>query len=387
MSVITAEKSENRAADASEVMGRQGDELKSVSSSLMIRDYLREAPIAEAAMSCREMLSIFKRNSECECIVITDIKSIPIGLAMRNRFYYKLGQRFSADLFYDKPAIKLANEEPLIVDDNMSPQALIDLALTREGEKLYDCVIVTTRGKLSGIMTMADLLQLSRDLQQESMMSQLQTIETVGKRVKEIEKAVSDVLASTNGGEKMSLEMVDLTLSGKNELDKVREAFDDLASNSEQQEQRMQELQKEAGAIGGVSKLIKELAEQSNLLAINASIEAARAGDHGKGFAVVASEVMNLASQTKKSAVQISSITESILKAIAQNAELVHNGRSATISSESFVKEAEGAFNSLFHVAADNRASAKHIGEQSRQAYEQSLQVSRDIGDLHRSFM
>lgn len=368
-------------------LGTTVTEAESASSNLRIQHYIREAPIGNAETNCREAWELFKKNPDSECIVIADREQTPIALTMRSRFYAKLGQRFSADLFYDKPALKLANADPLIIDLNMSPQALIDLALTREGEKLYDCVIVTSGGRISGIMTMADLLKLSRDLQQESVQAQLRTIHTVQARVNEIAQAASDVLTSSLGGERKSLEMVELTLTGKNELDKVRGAFNELTSNSEQQELRMLELQKEAGSIGGVSKLIKELAEQSNLLAINASIEAARAGEHGKGFAVVAAEVMNLANQTKRSANQITSITGSLLNAINDAADLVHQGRASTISSEAFVKEAEGAFQSLFLAAANNRENAKQIGVKSRQAHGQSLEVAQEISTLQQSYM
>jgi methyl-accepting chemotaxis protein len=356
-------------------------------SSLRIQHYIRETPIGDIETSCRDVLELFKANPDSECIVIVDRERTPIGLTMRSRFYAKLGQRFSADLFYGKPAMKLANADPLIIDVSMSPQALIDLALTREGEKLYDCVIVTSGGRISGIMTMADMLKLSSDLRQESVQAQLRTIHTVEARVNEIAQAASEALASSLDGEQKSLEMVDLTLNGKNELDKVRGAFNDFSSNSERQERRMLELQKEAGSIGGVSKLIKELAEQSNLLAINASIEAARAGEHGKGFAVVAAEVMNLANQTKQSANRITSITGSLLNAINDAAELVHQGRAATVKNEAFVKEAEGVFHSLFLAAANNRDNAKQIGAKSRQAHEQSLEVAQEIGKLHQSFM
>lgn len=361
--------------------------MKSASSNLKIQHYIRETPIVDAGTSSKALLELFKKNPDSECIVITDQNRAPLGLTMKDRFFAKLSQRFSTELYYEKPAMKLANKTPLTIDINMSPQALIDLALTREDEKLYDCVIVTSGGRVTGIMTMADMLKLSRDLQHESMQAQLKTIHAVEVRVNDIAQAASDVLSSSLGGEQKSLDMVDLTLTGKNELDKVRGAFDELALNSEQQERRMLELQKEAGSVGGVSKLIKELAEQSNLLAINASIEAARAGEHGKGFAVVAAEVMKLANQTKQSANQITSITESILNAIKHVAELVHQGRAATVNSESFVKEAEGAFQSLFLAAADNRESAKQIGGKSRHAHEQSIEAAQDIGKLHQSYM
>jgi len=68
----------------------------------------------------------------------------------------------------------------------------------------------------------------------------------------------------------------------------------------------MKNLSEAANRIGSVMELIQEIAEQTNLLALNATIEAARAGEAGKGFAVVASEVKDLANQTAKATGEIS---------------------------------------------------------------------------------
>jgi methyl-accepting chemotaxis protein len=131
-----------------------------------------------------------------------------------------------------------------------------------------------------------------------------------------------------------------------------------------------------------VSLLIKELAEQSNLLALNASIEAARAGEHGRGFAVVAAEVMNLASQTKTFALEITKLTGTIVQAIEETSQLAQSGRAVTRQTTAHVSEAEGAFNRLFQAAADNRGSAKHIGTLADQAHQQVARVGEEMANL-----
>lgn len=79
-------------------------------------------------------------------------------------------------------------------------------------------------------------------------------------------------------------------------------------------------------SIGEITTTVSDIADQSNLLAVNASIEAAKAGEHGKGFSVVAQEIKSLAEQSKKSAAQIKSILNEIQKSVTDTAEAIRSG-------------------------------------------------------------
>ncbi|WP_394193165.1 methyl-accepting chemotaxis protein [Pseudoalteromonas atlantica] len=94
--------------------------------------------------------------------------------------------------------------------------------------------------------------------------------------------------------------------------DKSQASLLTLASNIEQTSEHIKQLKQDSDNIGSVIEVINAIAEQTNLLALNAAIEAARAGEQGRGFAVVADEVRNLASRTSKSTQEVSAMVSKI---------------------------------------------------------------------------
>ena len=103
--------------------------------------------------------------------------------------------------------------------------------------------------------------------------------------------------------------------SGKRSVAESIEAMKQIREQMESIAESIVRLSEQGQAIGEIMLTVNDLAEQSNLLAVNASIEAAKAGEQGKGFAVVTQEVRNLAEQSKQATVQVRSILNDIQKA------------------------------------------------------------------------
>jgi methyl-accepting chemotaxis protein len=126
-------------------------------------------------------------------------------------------------------------------------------------------------------------------------------------------------------------------------------------------------LSEQGQAIGEIMASVNDLAEQSNLLAVNASIEAAKAGEHGKGFAVVAQEVRNLAQQSKQAAAQVRTILSDFQKATSTAVMATEQGSKAVDSGVKQSTEASEAIRILTDSISEAAQAAAQIAASSQQ--------------------
>ena len=131
---------------------------------------------------------------------------------------------------------------------------------------------------------------------------------------------------------------------GKTVVTQTASAIQHLASSVEHTAQVIHQLEADSETIGSVLDVIKGIAEQTNLLALNAAIEAARAGEQGRGFAVVADEVRTLASRTQTSTQEIQQMIERLQSGAANAVAAMEQGRT---QAQSGVEQAQEAAESL----------------------------------------
>ena len=127
---------------------------------------------------------------------------------------------------------------------------------------------------------------------------------------------------------------------GRQVVDRIITAIGDLAKEVEQSSQVIRELEQDSENIGSVLDVIKGIAEQTNLLALNAAIEAARAGEQGRGFAVVADEVRTLAGRTQQSTSEIEEMINRLQSGANKAVQVMETGKQ---KSEHGVEQAAAA--------------------------------------------
>lgn len=347
-----------------------------------VKDWLRSCPIVQPDMLCEELVELFRRNTELECAVVCDPSRRPLGLMMKHRFFRFLGSTFGMSLFASKQISHLMETGTLTAEVDVPARELIDRALSRSEETFYDAAIMTERGQFAGILTVSDLLHLSRMLQREAAERQIRTVRGADEMIGHIHRSFQNVEAATAETRSYSEKMTEVTGHGRQVMEEMLRLFRQWSDHAKQQEAAMAELNEGTAAANQIAKLIAELADRCNLLAVNAAIEAARAGAHGKGFGVVAGEIRELADGTKRSAGEINRRLQAMTEAVSRTVSLVEAGKQGADRGIEQVGSAEETFAELWDISAQNGKASRRLSEAAREAAATSNGIRTEIGRL-----
>ncbi|NMP30624.1 bacteriohemerythrin [Thalassotalea sp. M1531] len=176
--------------------------------------------------------------------------------------------------------------------------------------------IIAVRASSYAIAEAADEIALESQKSAEGMMSQSQELAMTSTAVTEMSTSVQEVAKNTELGSASSQQASEDASTGTDIVKTTISAINQLAENINFSAQGVNKLKESSQDITNILDVIKGIADQTNLLALNAAIEAARAGEQGRGFAVVADEVRTLAKRTQDSTLEIQSMIELIQSGI-----------------------------------------------------------------------
>ncbi len=170
---------------------------------------------------------------------------------------------------------------------------------------------ISTSNKTS----MDKLVQIAQETQ-KSMKNSSTTLNSVKNKATDVASMMNTSIEQSQGLRKRLIETQGLVKESKDAIGDLFSQIIESAHTEEELSSKVEQLSRNADDVKSILDIINDIADQTNLLALNAAIEAARAGEHGRGFAVVADEVRNLAGRTQKSLAEINSTIMVIVQEI-----------------------------------------------------------------------
>ncbi|MGN2621850.1 methyl-accepting chemotaxis protein [Stutzerimonas balearica] len=243
------------------------------------------------------------------------------------------------------------------------------------------------QGSATQLASAADELHAVTEHSAQGIAQQNQEVQMAATAVNEMSAAVEEVAGNANRTSTASREAEEVAEAGRHKVNVTRETIDRLSNKLGDTAATVQRLADEAANIGQVVDVIRAIADQTNLLALNAAIEAARAGEAGRGFAVVADEVRNLAQRTQSSTEEIERMIGAIQSATADSVREMEQssefaGRSQTLAGEAdqalaLIAERVGQINEMNLVIA----SAAEEQAQVAREVDRNLVAIRDVSE------
>jgi len=223
--------------------------------------------------------------------------------------------------------------------------------------------------------------QLSAVTEQTSAGVNTQKVETdqVATAMHEMAATVQEVARNAEEASEAAVAADQQAREGDRVVNEAIDQIERLASEMGHSTEAMGELKRESDKIGSVLDVIKSVAQQTNLLALNAAIEAARAGEAGRGFAVVADEVRSLAQRTQKSTEEIESLIAGLQNGTQQVATIMDNSRELTVSSVALTRRAGSSLENITKTVSAIQAMNQQIAAAAEQQSATAEEINRSV--------
>ncbi|KHT44754.1 methyl-accepting chemotaxis protein [Vibrio sinaloensis] len=267
-------------------------------------------------------------------------------------------------------------------------------------------ILVKLNDASDNLTETANTNQLTSSQAQSQLSQQREQTATVATAMTEMSHSVQEVAQSAQSSQQMVEKVEQASESGRQIMSSNITTINQLETRLTKSVDAVKELQSMSSQIGSILDVIRNIAEQTNLLALNAAIEAARAGEQGRGFAVVADEVRVLAQRTTESTSEIenmisnlqsssssaNSVIQSCMDDMEQSVEQASNANSAMEEIQALILEISQMSGQISQAAAEQSETSTDIArnieeinliaEQSYQAMAQIARTSTDLTEL-----
>jgi len=235
------------------------------------------------------------------------------------------------------------------------------------------------RDGVSQISSAAEELSAVTTQTSAGVISQKEETDQVATAMHEMSATVHEVAQNAEQAARAATEADIEASDGDRVVAEVVTQIERMASEVIRSSDAMAALQSDSDKIGSVMGVIRAVAEQTNLLALNAAIEAARAGEAGRGFAVVADEVRGLAQRTQKSTEEIEQLVTALHNGTQQVAAIMQSSRNLTDSSVELARRAGSSLASITRTVSNIQAMNQQIATAAEEQSAVAEEISRSV--------
>ncbi|MDI6728800.1 MAG: methyl-accepting chemotaxis protein [Thermodesulfovibrionales bacterium] len=231
----------------------------------------------------------------------------------------------------------------------------------------------------NNVVSAVDILRARAQKTAEGAQNQSSQASQIATAAEEMSQTITDIARNASVASETSANAMDVANGGKEIADNAVETVNRVYTSTVELSTMVEKLNNRASEIGDIVTVIKDIADQTNLLALNAAIEAARAGEQGRGFAVVADEVRKLAERTIKATAEITEKIHAVQTESGQTMKSMEDASGEVTKATQYIRNVGDALLSIVHAVQKVRDQITQIATAVDEQSAASEEVAKNI--------